>query len=335
MGTQGADTRFQGGNLNIRTKVVSNIDELDLLNLYLRDLPDKREKLTKEEFQKIHGIYKRGQSANKKIGSVSDIYELQKLHKEINDGHLAYCKMFLLNTGLVISFALDRYRKTQSDISFMDLISEGNIGLDRAIQKYDPKMDTAFSTYATYQLRHTVIRYIQNNGLIIRIPVGTGRNILNVNKELSKNNLSAAEKICPEIIKQISITTGFSYKKVKALMTLHSRRFLSIEMMESPNEKPGVVSEELFSISAKSPEEIIEEKDTFELLRREISKLSDIEKQFIGLRFGFFDGHKYQLKEISIKLNMSLNNVRAIQTRIIYSLRRESFRYLLDGGAIE
>lgn len=224
-------------------------------------------------------------------------------------------QMIRSNLRLVINIAK---RYIHLGIPFLDLIEEGNIGLMKAVDKFDPKKGFRFSTYAAWWIKQSITRSISEQGKMIRVPVYMNELIAKWKK--TKERLTQKLRRSPEdeeIAKKMRITKAKQEQVLLWLATKTSSLETPIGGDESESQVQDLVADE----TAAPPDARIEH-----LLDKErISSLLDImnerEREILDMRFGLIDGKPQTLAEIAAKFKVSRERVRQIEDEALKKLR--------------
>jgi RNA polymerase primary sigma factor len=222
-------------------------------------------------------------------------------------------RMVEANIRLVMSIAR---RYTCKSLSFDDLVQEGIIGLLEAINKFDGERGNRFSTYATYWIRQSIVRAIEKQDRMIRLPVYG----CDAARKLDRSQRALSERLgrTPSA-EELSQETGFPLRLVRALSQF-GQEPLSLDAMVGAAEDTSF-GELMSDQDAQSPEEkALNAIDRAELLDR-VRTLEPKEQWVIEKRFGLFDGRIHTLKEVAEQLKMSREGVRHVQTRALRKLR--------------
>jgi len=268
--------------------------------------------------------------------------EIELIKKQAKDAHQS---LISANLRLVVSVAK---RYLGRGINFLDLIQEGNIGLLRAVSKFDPRRGFKFSTYATWWIRQSINRSIAEQARTIRIPVHLFESItriLRVQRQLTQ------ELGRDPTTEELALEVGFlPASDVKAILQAHSdEKPLSHELqhkLDSATQKIDRVlrsAEEPVSIDGPVGDEdssslgdFIEDEDALspmdaaarqmlrEQIRAALTSLADREREVLEMRFGLVDGQDHTLEEVSRFFDVTRERIRQIEAKALRKLRHPS-----------
>jgi len=250
--------------------------------------------------------------------------ELKELWKRVKKGDKeAEKKLIEANLRLVVSIAKSYWQKHHF-LDFLDLIEEGNLGLMRAIKKYDPKKGYKFSTYAYWWIKQFIQRAIINQAKMIYIPVYTYdaiKRLLKVSEEL-KRKLSRSPTI-----KELSESLDISISRTKRLLE-DLEAMSPVISLETPiDEEESIFLKDLVKAKDLSdPDVVVSIIKQHEEVQKLLSSLNDREKRIIKLRYGFINGKERSLSEVAKILKISRERVRQLEKRALDKLRRAALR---------
>ena len=282
--------------------------------------------LTKEEEVKLSQKIEAGKEAARRLAEDQSLSpkEQAELEELVREGKLAREKMAAANLRLVISIAK---RYMHRGLSFLDLIQEGNIGLMRAIEKFDWRKGFKFSTYATWWIRQAITRAIAEQARTIRIPTHTMEAI----QELQRLRQGyIREHGVPPTYEELAELLKTSVERVKKL----ERALMPTTSLERPlsEEEEETLGDFIPDETAPSPlKEALKARLREDLLRA-LQDLEPRERAILELRYGLRDGHPRTLKEVATHFDITRERVRQLELKALeklkYPARQRSLRYL-------
>ena len=222
--------------------------------------------------------------------------------------------MISSNLRLVVTIAQDY---ANLGLPLLDLISEGNVGLTVAVDRFDPSKGAKLSTYAAWWIRQSIKRALSNQGRTIRLPVHLGEKISKMRRvALHLSEEIGREPTDDELGEEIGIASG----KVSQLKTA-SIRPASLDAPISDDDSTEF-GESIGDEETRTPFELLRDKDLHNEVGGLFGVLDDREKKIISQRFGFDGGKRKTLEEIGRKLRVSRERIRQLENIALAKLRR-------------
>jgi RNA polymerase primary sigma factor len=229
------------------------------------------------------------------------------------------------NLRLVILIA-KKYRTVASSFSFSDLIQEGNIGLMKAIDKFDPTRGFKFSTYASWWIKQQISRSITNKDHVIRLPVHLSDDIYKISHSMQIHFAKTGEFDTQE---NISKKTGIKLKQVKSAMG--SRYIMSSLDAPVNSEEDGITREEVIADeNSESPYQKVELTSSSQYIQKAMRILTSIELKILTWRFGLDGSEPKTLRQIGDIFFLSRERIRQIERRALDKLRGKPSRRLYE-----
>lgn len=265
------------------------------------------------EIKKLFENYQAGQSSfDMDPDELKAVLELIKRGKRISDE--AKTRMAKSNLRLVVSIAK---RYTNRGLPFLDLIQEGNIGLMKAVDKFEYKKGFKFSTYATWWIRQAISRSIADQARTIRIPIHMIESINRINKVIRKHVQETGQEPSVDVI---AAEVELPVDKVKNIIKI-TKEPISLEAPIGA-EDDGKFGDFVEDRSSVSPIDSVLKSDLKEQIDSVLEQLSDREKAVIRMRFGLLDDESDRtLEEIGKELNVTRERVRQIESSAIKKLK--------------
>jgi RNA polymerase primary sigma factor len=250
-----------------------------------------------------------------KANSLLTFEEEKALSKRVLKGD-SEARNILIKSNLRLVVKIAKLYATK-EMSLIDLIQEGNLGLIKAAEKYDYKKEVRFSTYAAWWIKQSITRALSNKRRAIRLPhrkEETYRKIMTVSSELSSEGKKQAG------ISEIAEKLHIKSKDVAFVLNAAA----SVCSMDSDiNDEAGSLYD-MYPDNKYNPDNILMEKCLKTDTKRFLEHLQEKEKEILLYRFSFFGGEKYTLKEISKIMGISPETVRQIELKAIKKLRDKS-----------
>ncbi|HEX2978905.1 MAG TPA: sigma-70 family RNA polymerase sigma factor [Anaerolineaceae bacterium] len=287
----------------------------DTVGLYLKEMSRVPLLTTEEELDLARRIERGRHSKKELLHSVGRLspQRRQELENQIQDGVLAREHLIKANTRLVVSVAKKYIGR---GVPFLDLIQEGNLGLMKAVEKYDYHRGFRFSTYATWWIRQTITRSIADQGRTIRVPV----HMIDRIRQLYKLTHELEQKLGRiPTVDELASEMNLTQRKVQWMLRV-SWLPLSLDSPvgdEEDSELGMFVEDDITPTPIQSAyRNMLRDK-----IEEVLATLSPREARILRLRFGLDNGHTYTLEEVGQKFGLTRERIRQIEGKALRRLR--------------
>ncbi|MFN8534247.1 MAG: RNA polymerase sigma factor RpoD [Dehalococcoidia bacterium] len=288
------------------------------IRMYLREI-GRISLLTAQDEVDLARAYRAGQAAEQFLLTVGlDELDRIELRRTIERGHEAERRLIEANLRLVVSVAK---RYLGRGISLLDLIQEGNIGLMRAVDKFDHTRGFKFSTYATWWIRQAITRSIADQARTIRVPV----HMIETISRLIRTSRTLQQQLGREPnAEELGEELGITPERVREIIRF-SLKPISLETPVGEGED-GVLGELIEDKTAPAPLEAASRRILQDQVGRVLNSLSPRERRVLELRFGIDIGRSRTLEEVGNELGVTRERIRQIEAKALRKLRQPSRR---------
>ncbi len=294
---------------------LENISADDSVGLYLKEMSRVPLLTLVEEVNLAQRIEYALESKARlsKLNGKGSTKHRRELESTVQDGILAREHLIKANTRLVVSVAKKYIGR---GVAFLDLIQEGNLGLMKAVSKFEYRRGFRFSTYATWWIRQTITRSIADQSRTIRIPVHMTDRLRMMYKAAHRLEQSYGR---PPTQEELCLEMGITHDKLQWMLEV-ARIPVSLEspVGDEDDTELGMFVEDTIT---PSPSQTTYENMLRERVEQVLSTLSPREARILRLRFGLENGHPYTLEEVGHKFGLTRERIRQIEGKALRRLR--------------
>ncbi len=314
-----ADAAFEQENHAAPLFDLSNVPIDDSVGLYFREM-GQQQLLTAEEEVTLAMEIEAGREAVQRLENERESLDdaaKDSLINVLEIGEAARAHLIRANTRLVVSIA-KKYRGR--GLQFLDLIQEGNVGLMKAVEKYDYRRGNRFSTYATWWIRQAVTRALANHGRTIRIPAHLGGRISKLYQVAQELEQEYGRQPTAE---EIAECMELPAERVRWMLRT-SRQPVHLERPVG-DESDAELGDFIEDIEAPPPAESVAQKMLTEEIGDILDQLTPREARILRLRYGLQDGESRTLKEVGEMFGLSRERIRQLEKEALRKLRHPNF----------
>ena len=303
-------------------KIETAVDVIDVSSSK-EDASKKSKKEVKEEMKdlSLDNIFNDSvQMYLREIGRVSLLTaeeEVQLAKRKEKNDFAAKQKLAEANLRLVVSIA-KKYVGRSANLSLLDLIQEGNIGLFRAVEKFDYRKGYKFSTYATWWIRQAITRAIADQSRTIRIPVHMVETINKFSQTTRRLVQDLGREPLPE---EIASEMGIEVEKVRHIMKI-SQDTVSLETSVGDDNDESTLRDFIEDTETVLPSQNAGRQLLREYVKEVIIELSPREQKILKMRFGLEDGITHTLEEIGQEFGVTRERIRQIEAKALERIRK-------------
>ena len=273
------------------------------------------ELLTADEEVQLARAIETGRKAEIALETEKNASERRKLGQLVRAGEEARQTFIRANLRLVVSIAK---RYGHAPLPFLDLVQEGNLGLIRAVEKFEYRKGFKFSTYATWWIRQAITRAIADKSRTIRVPVHMMDTISQM--QTAEANLTKRLGRTPNDA-EIAEESGITVEKIREARKVAPE---PVSIFEPIGEDNAMLGDFIEDIEASAPFELIASKLNLENLRHVLDRLNDREREIIEMRYGLGNREPATLDEVGRHFNVTRERIRQIEAKALAKMRHPS-----------
>ncbi len=297
------------------TRPVVDLDT-DLVQFYFRDIRPISSPIQVLEERDLARALQFGKHARLRLRRNPGISGEERAHLEslVASGEAARQELIMANTRLVVSIA-----KTYQGrgLSLADLIQEGNLGLMKAVDRFDPERGVRLSTYATWWIRQTIARAAGDGGRTIRLPINQGQRW----GRLRKTSEALAQELGREpTLEELAVAADLTVEQVEATLSAVREPMQIDELVGDEEDRPR--EDLLADTDSELPEQATAREMLTEAISAVLATLPPREATILRLRYGLKDGESYSMAQIGEIMGYSRERIRQLQHEALSKIRR-------------
>ncbi len=289
----------------------------DTVRMYLKEI-GRVDLLTVDDERRLAQAIDDGNNAAARLDAVHegmalDAAEQRRLMRAVTMGQRAKSELIQANLRLVVSIAK---RYSGRGMQFLDLIQEGNLGLMRAVDKFDHTKGFKFSTYATWWIRQAITRSIADQARTIRIPVHM---VESMNRVLRTQRQMHQELEREPTLDELADRCGMTAERVREILRI-SQDPLSLD---SPvgEEDDSNLADFIEDLSADAPADMATKRMLTQAVEEALGELTEREQEIVRMRFGLDDGQARTLEDVGKEFGVTRERIRQIEAKTLAKLR--------------
>ncbi len=288
----------------------------DLVSQYLSAIGDY-DLLTADQEVELAQAIEAGDAAQKQLDKQKvSTKRREQLKRQVRLGNRAKDTFLNANLRLVVSNA--RRYANANGLDFLDLVQEGNLGLIRAVEKFDWRKGFKFSTYATWWIRQAITRAIAQQSRTVRIPVHLHDTVGTVRRTQASMKADLGRDPTAD---ELAEETGLELEKVKMALEVSDTVSLDTPVGEDGD---AFLGDFIQDAAAENPQQVAVVSEVTDALMGSIDKLPEREAKILTLRYGLADGRPWPLKEVAAEVGLTPDRVRQLERSSIARIREDT-----------
>ena len=313
----------EGPEVEMNLDEVTDIAVSDPVRMYLNEIGRYR-LLTAQQEVELSMALEAGRRAQERLDKEElSVEDGAVLHHSVREGEIAHRRLVEANLRLVVSIAR---RYVGRGLAMLDLIQEGNMGLMRAVERFDYRKGFKFSTYATWWIRQAISRAIADQGRTIRMPI----HVLDVVNKLRRARRDLAQDLGRDpTITELAADLDLPTDRVEELMRF-AQDTISLEMPVG-EDSSGTLGDLVEDPDGERPVDAATFANLQDQLALALEGLSEREREVLIMRFGLADGKTRTLEEVGAEFNVTRERVRQLEMKALAKLRHPDKSQRLAG----